>query len=88
MIMDSFFDENGYLNFDDAVMNVESFKKIMEDGVVTDQELAEQSRKVADLFRKLEQTCSKEQIGLIKDAFCEIGVLFAVYNYKELQSIR
>lgn len=85
--MDSFFDKDGYLNLDEAVMNSDSFKKIMEDDVVTDAELAEQTQKVSDLFRQLEKTCNKQQIELIRKTFTELGVLYAVYNYKELKSI-
>ena len=85
--MDSFFDKDGYLNLDEAVMNSDSFKKIMEDDVVTDAELTEQTQRISDLFRQLEKTCNKQQIELIRKAFTEMGVLYAVYNYKELKSI-
>lgn len=85
--MDSFFDKNGYLNLDESAMNSDSFKRIMEDGIVTDAELEEQSKRVAGLFRKLEELSTPEQIELIKKTFTETGVLFAIYNYKELKSI-
>ena len=38
-----FFNEQGMLNLDEAVMNQPTFKKIMEDGIVTEQEIKEQS---------------------------------------------
>ena len=85
--MESFFDKDGYLNLDEAVMNSDSFKKIMEDDVVTDAELTEQTQRISDLFRQLEKTCNKQQIELIRKTFTELGVLYAVYNYKELKSI-
>ncbi len=40
-----FFKEKGMLNLDEAVMNQATFKKIMEDGIVTEQEIKEQSEK-------------------------------------------
>jgi len=87
-MMKSFFNEEGYLNIDEAFMGVSSFKKIMEDGVVSDEEVIEQSKKVTDLFRKLEQICNQDQIDLIGNAITELGVLFTVYNYKEIQSLK
>ena len=32
-----FFDKNGVLNLDEAVMDIDSFKTIMADGIVTDE---------------------------------------------------
>ena len=40
-----FFNEQGMLNLDEAVMNQPTFKKIMEDGIVTEQEIKEQSER-------------------------------------------
>lgn len=85
--MNSFFNENGYLNLDEMVLSTESFQKIMDDGLVTDEEILEQTQLVTDLFHQLERTCNQEQIDLIKRTFSELGVLFSVYNYKELNSI-
>ena len=34
-----FFNQNGILNIDEAIMNKESFKKIMADGTVTEDEI-------------------------------------------------
>ena len=82
--MNSFFNENGYLNLDEMVLSTESFQKIMDDGLVTDEEILEQTQLVTDLFHQLERTCNQEQIDLIKRTFYELGVLFSVYNYKEL----
>ena len=39
--MNTFFDESGGLNIDDLILQQPSFKKIMEDGIVTEEELAE-----------------------------------------------
>lgn len=86
--MNTFFDENGILNLDDAVMQMPSFKKIMEDGIVTDVELADQAAHVTALLHKVEDSCTQEQTAMIKDLLAEMSVLFAAYNYKELQTLK
>ena len=86
--MNSFFDENGLLNIDEAVMERPSFRKIMDDGMVTDAELMEQSAVVTDLLHKAEKAMNEEQIALTRDLLAEMSVLYAVYYYKELQSLR
>ncbi len=82
------FDENGFLNLDEAVMGMPSFKKIMEDGIVTDGELAEQANRVSTLLHKIEDVCSEEQAVLVKDLLAEMSVLFTAYHYHELQTIK
>ena len=62
-----FFNENGILNIDELVVNSASFKKIMEDGVVTEAEIKEHSDKVVALLHTLEQKYSQEQLQEIKD---------------------
>lgn len=86
--MDTFFDKNGFLNLDDAVQDVASFKKIMADGIVTDVELAEQADCVSSLLHQVEAQCSPQQLSLIKELLVEMNVLFTVYHYKELQSLK
>ncbi len=44
-----FFNEQGMLNLDEAVMNQPTFKKIMEDGIVTEQEIKEQSERIVSI---------------------------------------
>lgn len=86
--MNTFFDQNGLLNIDEAVMERPSFRKIMDDGIVTDEELMAQSAVVTDLLHKAEKSFNEEQIALTKDLLAEMSVLYAVYYYKELQSLR
>lgn len=82
-----FFNENGILNIDELVVNSASFKKIMEDGVVTEAEIKEHSDKVVALLHTLEQKYSQEQLQEIKDLLVESAVLYAVYNMYSVQSI-
>lgn len=86
--MNSFFDANGLLNIDEAVLAMPSFKKIMADGVVSDEEIMQQSSKVVELLRKAEEILTGEQVELVKDTLAEMSVLYAAYYYKELQSLR
>ena len=82
-----FFNENGILNIDELVVNSASFKKIMEDGVVTEAEIKEHSDKVVALLHTLEHKYSQEQLQEIKDLLVESAVLYAVYNMYSVQSI-
>lgn len=78
--MSTFFDESGALNIDDLILQQPSFKKIMEDGVVTDEELAEQKERVIALLKKLEQNSTPEQIDQVRELLAEISVLVAIRN--------
>jgi hypothetical protein len=83
-----FFDKNGIINLDEIVANSESFKKIMADGYVSDDELKQQAENVVQHLRNLESICSTEQLSAMKETIAELGVLFATYHYKTLQEIR
>lgn len=86
--MQTIFDENGLLNISDIVKNHPSYKAIMEDGIVTDQELKEQAEATIASLRKLKSLCNEEQQSAIVDAISEMGVLFAAYHNYELQDLR
>ena len=79
--MNTFFDEFGTLNIDDLILQQPSFKKIMEDGIVTEEELTEQRERVITLLKKLEQNSTPEQIEQIRELLAEISVLVAVRNF-------
>lgn len=76
------------MDFESIMMNNASLMKILEDGVVTEEEIMEQSQKVMDLIAKLEQTCTQEQLQLIQEFIAEMNALYVAYNYNELLSIR
>lgn len=82
-----FFNQNGILSIDEAILNKESFKKIMEDGIVSEEEIKEQSEKVIGLFKDIENKFSEEQLRDIKDLLAETSVLYAVYNIYSIQSL-
>lgn len=82
-----FFNEDGLLNIDELVVNNDSFKKIMEDGVVTEEEVKAQIESVVALIEKVQQMCNEEQLAAIKELIAEMNVLYTVYNYMNLKSI-
>lgn len=82
-----FFNEEGILNIDEMVVNNTSFKAIMEDGVITEEEIKAQSDKVVAILHDMEAKYNEEQLTEIKNLLVESSVLFAVYNFHSIQSI-
>lgn len=76
------------LDLESIMMNNTSLMKILEDGVVTEEEIGEQSQNVLAIAEELQQTCSDEQLKLIRKLFAEMNALYVAYNYNELLSIR
>lgn len=76
------------LDLESIMMNNTSLMKILEDGVVTEEEIGEQSQKVLEIAERLQQTCSDEQLKLIRKLLAEMNALYVAYNYNELLSIR
>ena len=82
-----FFNEEGILNIDEMVVDNTSFKAIMEDGVITEDEIKAQSEKVVSLLHDMEAKYSEEQLAEIKNLLVESSVLYAVYNFLSIQNI-
>ena len=82
-----FFNEQGMLNLDEAVMNQPTFKEIMEDGIVTEQEVKEQSERIISILKSMEKNYTEEQQREIKELLVETGVLFTTSQYHALQSL-
>lgn len=85
--MNTLFDKNGILNIGDIVANHNSYKSIMEDGIVTDDELKAQANATVASLRHLQELCNEEQQSAIVDAISEMAVLFAAYHNYELQDL-
>lgn len=83
-----FFNEDGILNLDEMVINNESFKNIMEDGIITEEEIKTQSDKVLALLHDIEAKYDPEQLEEIKNLLVESSVLYAVYNFYSIQNIK
>lgn len=86
--MQTLFDENGVLNIADIVSGNPRYKAIMEDGVVTEEELKSQVEQTVATLKKLQTLCNEEQQSAILDAISELSVLNAVYHNYQLQQIR
>ena len=82
-----FFNEEGILNLDEMVVNNASFKAIMEDGVITDEEIKAQSEKVVAMLHDMEAKYTEEQLAEIRNLFVESSVLYALYNVYSIQNI-
>ncbi|MCH5175203.1 MAG: hypothetical protein J1F40_04900 [Prevotellaceae bacterium] len=81
------FNKQGFIDIDEMIAQEPSFQKIMEDGVVTDDELREQTETVIKLLHEVENRFSEADKLLVKRLFAETNVLSAIYHYYELQNI-
>lgn len=81
------FDKNGILNIDEMMVNNSSFKNIMEDGAVSEEEIKAQSDKVLSILHKMDGKYSEEQLEEIKNLLVESSILYAAYNIYSIQSI-
>jgi hypothetical protein len=68
-------------------MSQPSFLKIMEDGIVTAEELEEQSQKVLSIFRKIEDTFTHEQKEIVQELLVESNVLNAIFKHYSMQMV-
>ncbi len=82
------FNEQGYIDIDGMLAAEPTFQNIMNDGIVTDEELREQTDKVIELMHKAEQRFSAEDQIFIKRLFAETNVLTAIYQYYNLQKLK
>lgn len=82
------FNQQGILDIDGMIAAAPSFQKIMDDGIVTDEELSQQTDKVINLMREAERRFSEEDQLFIKRLFAEANVLSAIYQYYELQELK
>ena len=77
--------ETGTLMLDEYVVEMDSYRRIVEDEAITDAELVEQTRRVASLLRQLEETLSPEAKAIATEALSELAVLNAL-QVKRLQT--
>ena len=82
-----FFTEDGSLKINQTIMSQPSFLKIMEDCIVTAEELEEQSQKVLSIFRKIEDTFTHEQKEIVQELLVESNVLNAIFKQYSMQMV-
>ena len=84
--MSTWFDaQSGMFRLDEIVAERKTFKRIMEDGVVTEEEVAAQSQIVLDLLRRTEAHLDAESRALVEELLAELAVLYAASQYHNLQ---
>jgi hypothetical protein len=81
------FNKDGVLILDEDMMVSPSFKQIMEDGVVTSDEIDAQIKKVSDLLHDAEKHFSAEDLECVEHLLVESNVLFAVFNKFQIQNL-
>ena len=81
-----FFDSDGALNINEAIINHPSYKKILEDSIVSEDELKKQIEVVLSLFQKVEEECNDAQKELIKELLIEINILNAISKIYNLNT--
>lgn len=81
------FNKQGFIDIDEMIALEPSFQKIMEDGVVTEDELQQQTNTVISILHEVENRFSEEDQQLVKKLFAETNVLSAIYQYYTLQNI-
>jgi flagellin-specific chaperone FliS len=75
----------GTLLLDEYLMEMDSYRRIVEDEAITDAELVEQTRRVASLLQQLEEVLSPEAKAIATEALCELAVLNTL-QVKRLQA--
>ena len=80
-----FDEETGTLLLDEYVVEMDSYRRIVEDEVITDAELVEQTKRVASLLRRLEEALSPEAKAVATEVLGELAVLNAL-QVKRLQT--
>ncbi len=77
--MKKLFDETtGYLMLDEVIMDAPSFKMIMADNVITDEEIIKQANTVIELLRSLDEKLNSDEKELAVKAITEIAVLYEI----------
>ena len=80
--------QNFLSSIGDLIAQEESFQRIMADGMVTGEELQEQSERVSELLNEVERRFSADDLDLVRRLFVETNVLSAVYQFYELQNLK
>lgn len=83
-----FFNRQGIIDIDEMVSQEPTFQNILADGIVTEDELYNQSECVIALLREAEQRFGENDQQFIKKLFAETCVLSEIYQYYSIQNIR
>lgn len=80
------FDENtGLLQLDEVVYNLDSFKLITGDNLITEEEILQQYARVSDLLHKVDETLADADRDLVISAIAELAAFYQLAMRKEDQ---
>ena len=82
--MKSLLDKYGNLNIEDIVVNQPSFKRIIEDGIITEEEIEEQSQRVVAKIKEIEAIATPEVKEKMRELLAEMSVLVAISNLNDV----
>ena len=82
--MKSLLDKYGNLNIEDIVANQPSFKHIIEDGIITEEEIEEQSQRVVAKIKEIEAIATPEVKEKMRELLAEMSVMVAISNLKDI----
>ena len=77
--------QTGTLMLDEYVVEMDSYRRIVKDESISDDELVEQTQRVTSLLQQLEDTLSPEAKAIATEALGELAVLNAL-QVKRLQA--
>jgi hypothetical protein len=77
--------ETGTLLLDEYVVEMDSYRRIVEDETISDDELVEQTQRVMSLLHQLEEVLSPEAKAIATEALGELAVLNTL-QVKRLQA--
>ena len=80
-----FDEQTGTLLLDDYAVEMDSYRRIVEDETITDAELLDQTQRVMSLLQQLEVVLSPEAKALATETLSELAVLSAL-QVKRLQA--
>lgn len=78
MVKSLFDAKTGVFNLDEHIVLRETFKRIMNDGVVTSEEVKQQGELVVALLKQLDNILDEKEKSLVVDAICEICILYSL----------
>ena len=84
----SWLDEEGGVAIDDMAKRLTSFMEAMEDGVVTEDELAAQEGRVADLMKAIEPGLDDETHAKVTELLCELTAFDIMQMLHSVQEAR
>ena len=70
--------DTGMLKLDEYVAEMPSYRRILDDQTVTEDEYREHAERTVALFRRLEAALDDDAKALCTEALCELAVLYAL----------